>query len=47
VFVSFSMPDPALERLVDQAARSGRLPVMLRGLVDGLAAEDRGPRAAG
>ena len=33
VFVSFSMPDPALERLVDQAARSGAT-VLLRGLVD-------------
>ena len=33
VFVSFSMPDPALERLVDQAARSGAT-LLLRGLVD-------------
>lgn len=33
VFVSFSMPDPALERLVDQAARSGAT-LLLRGLVE-------------
>jgi conjugal transfer pilus assembly protein TrbC len=34
VFVSFSMPEPALDRLVDQAARSGAT-ILLRGLVDG------------
>lgn len=34
VFVSFSMPEPALARLVDQAARSGAT-LLLRGLVDG------------
>ena len=33
VFVSFSMPDAALERLVDQAARSGAT-LLLRGLVE-------------
>ena len=34
VFVSFSMPDVALSRLVDQAARSGAT-ILLRGFVDG------------
>lgn len=34
VFVSFSMPEPALDRLVDQAARTGAT-ILLRGLVDG------------
>ena len=34
VFVSFSMPDVALSRLVDQAARSGAT-IVLRGFVDG------------
>ena len=33
VFVSFSMPEPALERLVDQAARTGAT-LVLRGLVE-------------
>jgi conjugal transfer pilus assembly protein TrbC len=33
VFVSFSMPEAALSRLVDQAARCGAM-LMLRGLVD-------------
>ena len=34
VFVSFSMPEPTLGRLVDQAARSGAT-LVLRGFVDG------------
>jgi conjugal transfer pilus assembly protein TrbC len=34
VFVSFSMPETALSRLVDQAARSGAT-IVLRGFVDG------------
>ena len=34
VFVSFSMPEPTLGRLIDQAARSGAT-LVLRGLVDG------------
>lgn len=34
VFVSFSMPEPTLGRLVDQAARAGAI-LVLRGLVDG------------
>lgn len=34
VFVSFSMPEPTLSRLVDQAARSGAT-IVLRGFVDG------------
>ena len=34
IFISFSMPQPALSRLVDQAARAGAT-VLLRGLVDG------------
>lgn len=34
VFVSFSMPEAALSRLVDQAARAGAT-LILRGLVDG------------
>ena len=34
VFVSFSMPELALSRLVDQAARSGAT-IVLRGFVDG------------
>jgi conjugal transfer pilus assembly protein TrbC len=34
VFVSFSMPDATLSRLVDQAARAGAA-LVLRGLVDG------------
>ena len=34
VFISFSMPEPALGRLVDQAARSGAT-LVLRGFVDG------------
>lgn len=34
VFVSFAMPEPALERLVDQAQRSGAT-LLLRGFVDG------------
>jgi conjugal transfer pilus assembly protein TrbC len=34
VFVSFSMPEPALDRLVDQAARSGAT-LLLSGLVEG------------
>ena len=34
IFVSFSMPQPALSRLVDQAARAGAT-VLLRGLVEG------------
>jgi len=34
VFVSFSMPDPSLSRLVDQAARSGAT-LVLRGLSGG------------
>ena len=34
VFVSFSMPDATLARLVDQAARA-RATLVLRGLVDG------------
>ena len=33
VFVSFTMPEPALDRLVDQAARAGAT-LLLRGLVD-------------
>jgi conjugal transfer pilus assembly protein TrbC len=34
VFISFSMPEPTLARLVDQAARA-RATLVLRGLVDG------------
>ena len=34
VFMSFSMPEPTLGRLIDQAARSGAT-LVLRGLVDG------------
>jgi conjugal transfer pilus assembly protein TrbC len=34
VFVTFAMPEAALERLIDQAARTGAA-VLLRGLVDG------------
>ena len=34
VFVSFSMPEPTLSRLADQAARSGAT-IVLRGFVDG------------
>ena len=34
VFITFAMPEAALERLLDQAARSGAT-VLLRGLVDG------------
>jgi conjugal transfer pilus assembly protein TrbC len=34
VFISFSMPDATLERLVDQAARAGAT-LVLRGLVNG------------
>jgi conjugal transfer pilus assembly protein TrbC len=34
VFVSFAMPEPTLDRLVDQAARSGAT-ILLRGFVDG------------
>jgi len=34
VFASFSMPEPALDRLVDQAARTGAT-ILLRGFVDG------------
>ena len=34
IFVSFSMPPPALSRLVDQAARAGAT-LLLRGMVDG------------
>jgi conjugal transfer pilus assembly protein TrbC len=34
VFVSFSMPEPTLDRLVDQAARSGAT-ILLRGFFDG------------
>lgn len=34
VFVSFSMPEPTLDRLVDQAARSGAT-ILLRGFFEG------------
>lgn len=34
IFVSFSMPEPTLQRLVDQAARAGAM-LVLRGLVNG------------
>lgn len=34
IFVSFAMPEPTLQRLVDQAARAGAM-LVLRGLVNG------------
>ncbi|MCP5286098.1 MAG: type-F conjugative transfer system pilin assembly protein TrbC [Burkholderiaceae bacterium] len=34
IFVSFAMPEPTLQRLVDQAARAGAT-LVLRGLVNG------------
>jgi conjugal transfer pilus assembly protein TrbC len=34
IFVSFAMPEPTLQRLVDQAARAGAT-IVLRGLVNG------------